>query len=143
MLLWVVVMIDDCIYTTGVSVDKDGYPRVKHGRKLWRLNRLMYTLVHGEIPAGMVVGHICNHKGCINVRHLYLTTPEENSTHAARDGLYKTGFKNEYLKLAVNDKEIICKMYYEQGFTQKAIGELYSISQTRVSEIIRGATKAP
>ena len=88
-------MIVDCIYTKDVALDKDGYPRIKWKKKMWRLNRLIYTFTNGSIPEGMVVGHKCNNKGCINANHLYLTTAQENSTHAARDGLYFNGYHNK------------------------------------------------
>lgn len=101
------------------------------------MNRLIYTFVHGDISENNVIGHICNNKGCINPNHLYLTTASENSTHAARDGLYVTGYKNEKYKQASEDWYRICCMYYEDGWTQQQIGNVYEIHQSRVSDIIR------
>ena len=130
-------MTGDCVYTTDVILDKDGYPRVKHQQRMWRLNRLIFTFVHGEIPEGMVVGHSCNNKGCINPNHLYLTTPKQNSTDAARDGLYRTGRIKEELKKADEDWLLICRMYHDEGMSQQAIADVYGTYQSRISEIIR------
>ena len=130
-------MIGDCTYTVGTHLDKDGYPRMKWKGRLWRLNRWIYTLVHGEIPLGMVVGHRCNNKGCINPNHLYLTTPEQNSTDAAKDGLYFSGHHNSKIKFAKEDVEAMWDMYHNQHITQTKLAKLYGIYQSRVSEILR------
>jgi hypothetical protein len=130
-------MTDDCIYTKDVVLDKDGYPRIKWKKKLWRLNRLIYTLSNGQIPEGMVVGHKCNNKGCINANHLYLTTAQENSTHAARDGLYFNGYHNKNIESAAKDWLHVCEMYHVQGYSQKSIGKMYDVSQARISEVLR------
>lgn len=127
----------DCSFTTGVNLDKDGYPRVKWKKRTWRLNRLLYTFTHGPIPEGMVIGHACNNKGCINPTHLYLTTPQQNSTDAARDGLYKTGFFNKAFEEADKNWLLICKLYHEEGYSQDRIAFIFGVYQSRISEILR------
>lgn len=130
-----------CVYTTDVSLDKDGYPRIKHNKRMWRLNRFVYTLVHGEIPNGNVIGHLCNNKGCINPHHLYLTTASENSTHAKLDGLYRTGYKSDHIKKLDDDWLNVCRLYHEEGLSQQAIADIYSVQQPRVSQLIRSNKK--
>lgn len=127
----------DCIYTTDIVLDKDGYPRIKWNKRIWRMNRLLWTFAYGEIPKGLVIGHKCNNSGCINVNHLYLTTREQNSTDAARDGLYFTGFHNKEYEHACSEWEHILFMYHVMGFSQQEIADAYNITQPRVSEIIR------
>lgn len=127
----------DCVYTTDVVLDKDGYPRIKWNKRQWRMNRLLWTFAYGEIPTGLVVGHKCNNKGCINVNHFYLTTPEQNCTDAARDGLYFTGFHNKAYEHAYSEWKHIMLMYHVMGYSQQAIADVYGIHQSRVSELIR------
>jgi len=134
-------MTADCVYTTDMYLDKDGYPMVKWKKRHWRLNRLIYTFVHGSVPKGMVVGHSCNNKGCINSKHLYVCTPAENSSHAARDGLYKTGFVNKDYEDASDDWKTICDMYHIMNMSQREIGDIYNISQPRVSDILKKYTR--
>lgn len=129
----------DCVLTKGITLDKDGYPRIKWNRRMFRLNRLLFTWTNGPIEEGNVIGHLCNNKGCINTKHLYQTTPEQNSTDASRDGLYRTGERHPKAR---HTKEHVIRMreLYEEGLTQEAIGKLYNITQSRVSEIIRKKT---
>lgn len=130
-------MSSDCIYTTDVPLDKDGYPRVKHGARMWRLNRLIYTFVYGKLADGDVVGHKCNNKGCINPNHLYKTTASENSKHAARDGLYKSKEEHPNTKLTKEVVEEIRDMYNSGNCSQQFIADKFGVSQSLISDITR------
>ena len=129
-------MTSECTFTKDVCLDKDGYPRVKWQKKMWRLNRLIYTFVNGAIPEGKVVGHKCNNKGCINPNHLYLTTFEENSSHAARDGLYRTGENHPKSKLNLEKAGEIREMYATGEFSQQYLAYYFGVSQSVISEVI-------
>lgn len=124
-----------------VQFDKDGYPRVKFNKRLWRMNRLMWTFVNGDVPSGMVVAHTCNNKSCINTNHMYLCTAEENSSHAARDNLYRSGDNHPKMLRTDAQCEVMWDMYNTEGMSQEAIGKIYNISQVRVSECIRRVNK--
>lgn len=129
-----------CICPEHHQKDKDGYPRVKYDSRTYRLNRLQWKLCFGEVPKDRVVAHKCNNKGCINPEHLYLTTSQENSTDAARDGLYLKG--EDHPKTKWKDAEILHMLkLYNEGNTQQTIADLYGISQSRVCECIKRATK--
>lgn len=130
----------DCVYTTDATLDKDGYPKAKHGGKLWRLNRLIFTFVNGKIPEGKVIGHSCNNKGCINPSHLYLTTAAENSTQAKVDGLYKTGIESGRAKLSEEEVKELRRLYYEESVSQGKLAYKYKLSQSTVSAIVRNET---
>lgn len=73
---------DDCWYFGGRAKNRWGYPRfhwpesgrgVKVGAHV-----AAYILTYGELPAGTLVAHSCNHKMCCNPRHLSAATPSEN-----------------------------------------------------------------
>ncbi len=122
---------DLCCTTTGISLDKDGYPRVKWKNRLWRLHRLIFTFTNGVIPTDKVIGHKCNNKGCINPNHLYLTTAQQNSTDAAKDGLYVTGLNHPRFKKAVETSAAYQR--YINGESQQIIADSLGISQSALS----------
>lgn len=113
-------------------MDKDGYPRVKFYGRPWRMNRWMWTKVYGEIPSGLVVAHACNNPSCINPHHFYLTTFEQNSTDAAKDGLYATEEKHPKFKKHLNTEELYER--YLEGESQQSIAKSVGIAQSSLSQ---------
>jgi len=48
----------------------------------WRAHRFSFAVMIGSIPEGLVLGHLCNTKHCVNPAHLELVTTQENSRRA-------------------------------------------------------------
>ena len=130
-----------CIVSKVMTQDRDGYPRLKHNKRMWRASRLFWTLIHGDIPEGLVVAHYCNNPSCVNIEHLYITTPQQNSTDAARDLLYRNGKDNHNTKRTDEECLDMWELYHTDGYTQQRIGDMCGISQCRVSESIRRGNK--
>jgi len=61
--------------------DRDGYGRIRlcgrHGKTIG-VHRLSYQAVHGEIPKGLVLDHLCRNKACVNPAHLEAVTDQTN-----------------------------------------------------------------
>jgi hypothetical protein len=90
-------------------LDKDGYGTFYLRRRNRRAHRVAWYDMHGEIPKGMVINHICRNRACVNAQHLQVVTVTENTlkdsatvsainarkTHCAQghiyDRTYRTG----------------------------------------------------
>lgn len=123
----------DCVVWTGM-VDKDGYAMIKYKGIRKRAARLLYTLLNDTKPE--VVGHTCNNKACVNILHLYPTTFKENSNHAKRDGLYRTGVNHPRAIAWKQSQEEHIKDLYKSGKSQQYIANLFGVYQTRISEVL-------
>lgn len=58
---------------------RDGYGRAMWSRRLWLTHRMVYTLMIGPIPDGLVMDHLCKNTSCCNPEHLEVVTRSENT----------------------------------------------------------------
>jgi HNH endonuclease len=63
--------------------DRDGYgAKWVDGRRVF-VHRWAYEQVHGPIPPGMTIDHLCRNPACYNASHLELVSRAENNRRAA------------------------------------------------------------
>lgn len=67
-----------CWQYTGYCHPQWGYGEVCYRGKLWRVHRLIWTLMRGEIASGFVVRHKCDNPPCCNPEHLVPGTDADN-----------------------------------------------------------------
>ena len=65
---------------------KSGYGQVWYESKNQLAHRVVYKIVYGVIPDGLVICHKCNNKSCINPEHLVAATQRENHIHSILSG---------------------------------------------------------
>ena len=70
---------NDCVEWQGPSVTTHGntYGRLR-GKKMRLVHRVVYEWVHGPIPEGLVIDHLCRNGLCYNVNHLEAVSNKEN-----------------------------------------------------------------
>lgn len=68
----------DCLIWTGAT-DRLGYTSIQVAGTVQSAHRYAWEREHGPIPEGKYVDHSCHNPSCVNVEHLRLATPQENS----------------------------------------------------------------
>lgn len=116
--------------------DKDGYPLIQQGPKLWRACRLSYLLHYGYLSQHSVL-HTCDNRKCCNPDHLYLGTQAENMRDAVERGRTNTGEKHWNAKLSESDVKQI-KFELALGIAVETIAKLHRVSRWCVSNIASG-----
>ena len=60
------------------GITTNGYSRIRVGDKQIQAHRWTWELINGEIPAGLVIDHICKNKKCVAPDHLRMVTQQQN-----------------------------------------------------------------
>lgn len=66
-----------CIEWTG-SLAGGGYAQIKIDRRAQYAHRVAWEMVHGPIPEGMYLDHLCRNRKCVNAAHLEPVSFREN-----------------------------------------------------------------
>lgn len=66
-----------CWIWTGPSM-QTGYGYVHDGGRVILAHRLAYEIVHGTIPSGTIIDHMCRVTLCVNPNHLQVATKKMN-----------------------------------------------------------------
>lgn len=90
--------------------DKDGYGKLTvmtdvgcYGYTQGSAHRISWELHFGPIPDGLHVLHKCDTPPCVNPRHLFLGTTQDNTADQKQKGRTLTGESNPFSKLTTAD----------------------------------------
>lgn len=77
----------DCTRWRG-SLNNKGYPQFYFDGSPRLGSRVLWELVYGTIPDGLIIRHKCDNPSCLNIQHLELGTHKDNSQDAKERGRY-------------------------------------------------------
>jgi hypothetical protein len=107
---------------------RDGYGIEKVGGKYGGAHFHSYEKYRGLVPAGMVLDHaVCRNRRCINPWHLEVVTSAVN-TRRGRNAKITQEIAEEMRRMKA------C------GATQTEIAQMFGVSQSLVSDVVRGNT---
>lgn len=116
-----------------------GYGLIQLAGNLRYVSRVVCERVHGPPPTPKhQAAHSCGngHEACCTKRHLLWKTPKANSADQLRHGTRYRGERHHKAKLTEPEVRQICEL--KGTMSQRAIGELFGISDVNVSVIHRG-----
>jgi hypothetical protein len=122
----------------------NGYASVLYEGRSQIASRVVCRLASGEPPTSRhEAAHSCGqgHRGCINPKHLYWATPEQNQADRVVHGTSNRGERQWASKLTEGDVRRIRKLFVD-GWTNKEIAELFDVEPTTVRMIRTGASWA-
>lgn len=134
-------MDEPCLEWTGAKVYGYGVRRYKG--KMWRAHRAAWDEAYGPIPPGLLVCHKCDNRACVNPSHLFLGTPQDNSSDMVAKGRSKrcghgrnrfVGVANGRSKLS---DEQVDEVLRTKGST-RALALRFGVDRTTIQKIRRG-----
>jgi hypothetical protein len=122
----------DCWSWLG-RIDRLGYGRVGVKGKMMMVHRYAWTLSGGELPAGMVIDHLCHNRACVRPEHLRVVTQAQNSQNrngaprnsktGIRGVTYNTASGKYIARFWVGGKDFYCGAYPTTAEAEVAVVE--------------------
>lgn len=113
-----------------------GYGIFRFNGRNTNAQRVSYELKVGVIPKGLYVLHKCNNRGCVNPKHLFLGTAQDNSSDMVRKQRQARGEKLPQAKLKEKDILEIRNMYKSKEKNQPQLSLLFGVGPHQISRII-------
>jgi hypothetical protein len=123
------------------SKDKNGYGIVglkeKRNVHKWKAHRLSYLLYNGEYNPDLWVLHTCDNPSCVNPKHLFLGTTQDNTDDRHTKGRSAKGEVIGNSKLTEKD---IFDIRKRENEPRQLVANEYGVSRNTISRIINKAT---
>jgi hypothetical protein len=130
--------LDDCMEWLA-SKNKRGYGYFFNTITNVRANRFIWECYNGPIPKGLLVCHSCDNPSCVNPKHLWIGTSQDNHNDRNNKNRQAKGSLNGAAKLNETDIiTILTKIYNSKYTTTSEIRKDYNITYTTVYRILDG-----
>lgn len=113
-----------------------GYGQFTVDGKSRTATRWLWSRVHGPIPEGIQVRHKCDNPPCVNMDHLELGTPLENSRDMVERGRGVIGERSHTAKLSADEVLEIRALVARGDQTKTAIARTYGTTRQNVTHIV-------
>lgn len=100
----------------------DGYGALRHNGRCARAHVVFYERVHGPVPGGLVLDHLCRVRACVNPDLLEPVTLTENIRRGARTKLNEAQVREIRALLA-------------SGMSQREAGLVFGVHKATISAI--------
>lgn len=117
---------------------RSGYGRFSVDGQSVPAHRVAWELANGSIPAGMLVLHRCDNRGCVRPEHLFLGTHADNSQDMAVKGRSLRGDRNPQVRLLDAEVDAVRQVYEAGKVTMARLAERYGVHEKTIWRVLRG-----
>lgn len=129
---------NDCWEWTA-CLDNSGYGKIACGSRgaVDRAHRVSYRLHAGPIPDGALVLHTCDNRKCVNPRHLFLGTIQDNMKDMMTKHRQAKG-EAKWTAVLSADQVVELRERHARGETLAKLGPEYGVTVKQASSIACG-----
>lgn len=129
---------DDACWEWQANRLPDGYGIICLQGANHRAHRVSYEITNGPIPDGMFVCHSCDCPSCVNPKHLFLGTAQDNVDDKVAKGRWRGNpVRGEDASWSILT-EAQAREILASTDTQAELARRYGVHQTTISDIKRG-----
>lgn len=110
--------------------DSQGYGQISVSGKTKLAHRYSYERVHGIIPDGLYIDHLCRNKSCVNPVHLEPVTPAQNIQ------------RGNSAKLTSEQASEIRSWWSMGKYSRSEIGTAYGVHRRTIHDVLSGRSWA-
>ncbi len=113
-----------------------GYGMTYFRGKAMKAHRVACILQNGDPLPGMMACHRCGMKACVNPRHLYWGTRQDNADDAVSHGHSPKGERHGSAKLTTEQATEI--KYFSKGVLDSELAKKFGVGETAIGNIRAG-----
>jgi len=126
---------DECWEWQACKLPK-GYGQFEINYKVKQSHRVSWELHFGEIPNGLHVLHHCDNPSCVNPKHLFLGTNQDNRDDMVKKNRQAKGEQLPHTILSKDEVLKIRKLYDAKEYSMVELGEMFNTSTGNIKLII-------
>lgn len=144
-LFWskVAITSDDKCWLWLASKNNKGYGQKMLNGQITLAHRIAWTLPNYIIPDGLFVLHSCDNPSCVNPKHLFIGTNQENMDDMVKKGRYivrdrtnSKGEKNSKHKLTALQVLEIRRCYEANEMNTPQLAVKYGVNKSSIARVI-------
>lgn len=125
-----------CLVFTYGSKRNGKYGRMRNNGVETTAHRVVWEHHHGPVPDGMYIRHKCDNPPCVEIEHLEIGTPLDNSRDRVERGRAPSGERHLSAKLTW---EIVDEVRASPE-SNRALARRYGVSPAAIGAVRRGVT---
>lgn len=126
-----------CWLWIGTKCKDYGMFYVPETQRSVRAHKWLWELVHGPVPQGYELDHLCHNKTCVNPNHLEAVTHWENMKRAALRGVW-AGENNSQAKRTTEEVMAIKFLNQYLNIPARLLSEKMQIPERSIYSILAG-----
>lgn len=130
---------DNQCWTWIARCNKGGYGTIHWHNKSWLAHRVSWTLPNYIIPEGLLILHSCDNPSCVNPKHLFLGTYQDNMDdmkNKQRSNKLRGEGHGRSILTTMQVKEIR-QRYKAGGVYYRELAAEYNVSLALIAHIVK------